>query len=41
MKRSRKFNPVAVTEGVILGTMLAISLMSTLVLAIFNYLHHS
>ncbi len=40
MKKDKKFNPVAITEGFVLGVMLVISLLSSIGLAIFNFLHH-
>jgi hypothetical protein len=41
MRKDKKFNPVAYTEGAILGAILVISIVSSIGLAIYNLLHHS
>jgi hypothetical protein len=41
MRKEKKFNPVAYTEGAILGAIIAISVLSSIGLAIYNWFHHS
>jgi hypothetical protein len=39
-KKDSKFNPVVITEGVVLGAIIVIGLLNSLVLAVFNWVHH-
>jgi len=41
MRKDKKYNPVEITEGFILLSIIAISVVSTVVLTIYNYFHHS
>jgi hypothetical protein len=40
MPKDKKYNPVAITEGFILLVIVIISVISTIVLAVYNYFQH-
>lgn len=40
MSKLKKYNPVAFTEGTVLLVIIIISLISTVVLTVYNLFHH-
>jgi hypothetical protein len=40
MRKDKKFNPIVYSEGVILGAIIAIGILSSIGLALYNWFRH-